>query len=225
MRYNIFYQIHKALRAMMYETAAELQRTDFDNQEQTEKALVNVVTVVDLFDKHAYVEDTLIFSAVQQYEPSIVDAFEQEHVKDHELSGKLRTLITIFESSERNEEKILLGSAIRKVFVEFLVFNLEHMAKEENVINNLLWRYYADGEIHALEQKIISGQTLETAALVWKWMLRGLSNQEIINWLKTVEKNAPESVFNNLFAMSERELSDLRFRQVLEGLTEGAMLA
>jgi hemerythrin-like domain-containing protein len=225
MGYNIFYQIHKALRAMLYETAIELQRTDFNNEEEAEAILEKITTVVDLFGKHAHTEDTLVFPAVEHYEPSVVDAFEKEHVKDHELSQKLRTLTVIFDSLETDEEKTQLGSAIRKAFIEFLVFNLEHMAKEEDVINNLLWRYYRDEEIHAFEQKIISGQTPEAISLVWKWMLRGLSNQEIIRWLKTVEKNAPEFVFNNLFAAAERELPKLRFRMILEGLTEGAMLA
>jgi hypothetical protein len=225
MRYNIFYQIHKALRAMLYHTATELQRTDFNNQEEAEAALADIKTVVDLFDKHAYHEDNLVFSAVQQYEPSVVDSFEQEHVKDHELSEKLRTLTVIYSSLEKDEEKIQLGSAIRKSFVEFLAFNLEHMAKEEDIINNLLWRYYSDEQIHSIEQQIISVQTPEATALVWKWMLLGLSNREIAGWLRIVEKNAPEFVFNTLFATAEKELPNHRFRLILEGLTEGAMRA
>jgi DUF438 domain-containing protein len=225
MRYNTFYQIHKALRAMLYETAIELQRTDFDNEEESAEALTNIENVVNLFDKHAYHEDTLVFPAVEKYEPSIVDAFEQEHVRDHELGSKLRTLIAMFDSVESDDDKNQLGSAIRKSFVDFLAFNLEHMAKEEDIINNLLWRYYTDDEIRAIEYQIVSKQTPEATALVWKWMLRGLSNQEITGWLKVVEKNAPEVVFNSLFSMAEKELPNSRFRQVLEGLTEGAMLA
>jgi hypothetical protein len=224
MRYNIFYQIHKALRAMLYETAIELQRTDF-NEDEAGSILQKITAVVDLFDKHAHTEDTLVFPAVAQYEPSVVDVFEKEHVRDHELSQNLRTVISIFSSLETDEEKIQLGSALRKAFVDFLIFNLDHMAKEEDVINNLLWRYYRDEQIHVIEQKIISSQTPETASVVAQWMLRGLSNGEIIRWLKGVEKNAPEFVFNNLFAAAEKELPRLRFRQVLEGLTEGAMLA
>jgi len=210
---------------MLYETAIELQRTDFNNDDEAETILMNIMTVVDLFDKHAYVEDNLVFPSVEKYEPSVIDAFEQEHVKNHELCGKLRALVAIFVPLKTNEEKIQLGSAIRKIFVEFLVFNLEHMAKEEDIINNLLWRYYTDADIRAIEHQIVSSQTPEATALAWKWMLRGLSNTEITSWLKAVEKNAPEFVFNNLFATAEKELSNIRFRQVLEGLTEGAMLA
>ena len=225
MRYNIFYQIHKGLRAMLYETAIQLQRTDFNNDEEAETILIQITSVVDLFDKHAYFEDNLVFPAVVQYEPSMVDSFEQEHVKDHQLSAKLRTLMAMFDSLEGNDERIELGSALRKSFVEFLTFNLEHMAKEEDTINNLLWRYYTDEQIRAIEHQIVSSQTPEATAIAWKWMLRGLSNQEITRWLKTVEKNAPEFDFNNLFAAAEKELPNVRFRQVLEGLTEGAMLA
>ena len=35
-RYNLFYQIHKGLRTMLYETAIGLQQTDFCNEEETD---------------------------------------------------------------------------------------------------------------------------------------------------------------------------------------------
>jgi hemerythrin-like domain-containing protein len=223
MRYNSFYQVHKALRAMLYETAIELQRTDFNNEEQATAVLSNITTIVDVFDKHAYNEDKYVFAAIAEYEPSVVDSFEQEHVRDHELGVQVRTLINIYPTLKTDEEKKHLGSAMRKTFIDFLTFNLVHMAKEEDVINNLLWRYYSDEQIKAIEKKIISSQAPESTAIVWKWMLRGLSNLEITNWLKAVEKNAPEVVFNNLFATAERELPKARFRQVIEELTEGQM--
>jgi hypothetical protein len=222
MRYNTFYQVHKALRAMLYETAAELQRTDFINEEETSSVLASITTVVDVFDKHAYNEDHFVFSAVEQYEPSVVDSFEQEHVRDHELSTQLRTLINIYRTLKTDEEKIQLGSGLRKAFVDFLAFNLVHMAKEEDIINNLLWRYYTDEQIRAIERQIISNQTPESTAVVWKWMLRGLSTSEIINWLRTVERNAPQVVFKNLFLAAEKELPGNRFREVVNELKRAA---
>lgn len=225
MRYNSFYQVHKALRAMLYETAIELQRTDFNNNEEAMAVLSSITTIVNVFDKHAYNEDQYVFAAVTQYEPSIVDSFEQEHVKDHELAVQLRTLINIYPTLETDDEKNQLGSAMRKAFIDFMTFNLVHMAKEEDVINNLLWRYYTDDQIKAIERKIISNQTPESTAIVWKWMLHGLSNLEITNWLRAVEKNAPEVVFNNLFATAEKELPAIRFRQVIEELTQRQMVA
>jgi len=225
MRYNTFYQVHKALRAMLYETASELQRTDFNSGEEVTSLLANITTVVDVFDKHAYNEDRFVFPAVEQYEPSVIDSFEQEHVRDHELSSQLRTLINIYSSLKSDEERIQLGSALRKAFVDFLAFNLVHMAKEEDIINNLLWRYYTDEQIRAIEKQIIAIQAPESTAVVWKWMLRGLSTWEITNWLKAVKKSAPEFMFNNLVATAEKELPHDRFQQVVGELTEARVRA
>jgi hypothetical protein len=50
--------------------------------------------------------------------------------------------------------------------------------------------------------------------------LRGLSNREIIDWLRAVEKSAPRFVFNNLVATAEKELPGDLFQQVVDELTE-----
>ena len=99
------------------------------------------------------------------------------------------------------------------------------MAKEEDIINNLLWRYYTDHQIRAIEKQIIAMQAPESTAVVGKWMLRGLSNREIIDWLKAVEKSAPRFVFNNLVATAEKELPGDRFQLVAGELTEARVRA
>jgi hemerythrin-like domain-containing protein len=225
MRYNIFYRIHKGLRAYLYETGLALQRTDFTNEEEALSILQSINKIVELFESHAYHEDNYIFTAIEQYEPSVADAFEKEHVKDHELGEKLSALLASYNTLKTDAEKIQYGSDIRTTFVDFMAFNLVHMAKEEDIINNLLWRYYSDEEILAIEHKIVSNQNPEDAATVLKWMIRGLSNVEIINWMKAVEKNAPEEIFNKLFITAENELNEDRFRIIIEGLTEGQMVA
>src|SRR6478672_3107699 len=207
MRYNTFYQVHKALRAMLYETASELQRTDFNSGEEVTSLLVNITTVVDVFDKHAYNEDHFVFPAVEQYEPSVVDSFEQEHVKDHELSTQLRTLINIYSSLKTDEERTQLGSALRKAFVDFLAFNIVHMAKEEDIINNLLWRYYTDDQIRAIEKQIIAIQAPESTAVVWKWMQHCLTKGKTTIWWRGEKKNPQGLVLKILAQTQKKKLS------------------
>ena len=106
-----------------------------------------------------------------------------------------------------------------------MVFNLEHMAKEEDVLNKILWRYYTDPELMAITRQIINEVPADYLGQYNKWMMRGLNNGEIAKWLKGAERNAPEVVFQSLFATAEKELPEKRFREVLEGLTEGMMVA
>jgi hemerythrin-like domain-containing protein len=224
MRVNIFNQIHKGLRALLYESSLLLQQTDFSD-EQEMKAVINRVTVVaDLFDDHAHHEDTYVLPAIQQYEPSIVDAFEQEHAMDAKLTRALKDSLQALQMASplvRQE----MANELSRTFIQFMIFNLEHMSKEENILNKILWRYYADADILDLQRKIVSSLSPWSAKMGSQWMMRGLNNPEIINWLRAVEDAAPENVFQDLFATAERELPEHRFRKVLETITEGVMLA
>lgn len=224
-RYNMFHQIHMGLRALLYETALRLQHTDFWHLEEAEEAVARIEEVTRLFEKHAYSEDNHIFSAIEKYDPAIADAFEQEHVQDHALSEALLGTISLYKSAPVITEKIVAAKAIHAAYVKFMVFNLEHMAKEEEVLNPLLWRYYTDSELKAITHRIVAGIEPGQLGQFNVWMMRGLNNEEITGWLKEVEKNAPEQVFQELFTVAEKELPQRRFRQILESLTEGAMLA
>lgn len=224
-RYNMFLQVHKGLKALLYETALQVQHTDFWNVDEAEHVIEKINEVVRLFEKHAHSEDTIVFPAIEKYEPSVKDAFEQEHVQDLILGQRLERAIRAYDDAPVIVEKAEAGKQLEAAFLDFMVFNIEHMVKEEKVINPILWRYYTDDELHAITHTIVSQVPPEYMSRYSKWMMRGLNNLEISAWLREVEKNAPEPVFQGLFATAESELPERRFRQILECLTEGAMLA
>ncbi|MBP6287447.1 MAG: hemerythrin domain-containing protein [Ferruginibacter sp.] len=224
-RYNIFYQVHKGLRAMLYETAILLQQTDFSNEEETNTIAECISEVVVLFDKHAHSEDSNILNTIESFEPSVAGLFAAEHVKDHELSNRLTALVNMLHAATLDQEKEQLGSALRVAFTEFVAFNLEHMAKEERELNRLLWDNFSDEELHGITMQIISQIPVDLLNAFNFWMMRGLSNNEIIHWLKQIKNTAPDAVFNGMMQLAETELSQQRFSIVTESLTEGAMLA
>ena len=210
---------------MLYETAIHIQHADFWNVDETEEVIERINEVARLFDKHADSEDEHVFPAVEKYDPAIADAFEQEHIKDHLLGKLLTDSIVRYQAAPVITEKVEVAREVQTNYVKFMTFNLEHMAKEEEVLNKILWRYYTDAELMAITRQIISGVPADYVLQYNRWMMRGLNNGEITKWLKTVERNSPEAVFRSLFTTAEKELPERRFRQVLEGLTEGVMLA
>ena len=224
-RYNIFNQVHKGLRALLYETIIKLQQTDFTDAEDADETVQQVKIILDLFDEHAHTEDTFILPAIVEYEPSVVDVFAQEHVKDLALSNKLNGLLQAFSLTISPDAKREIGAAISTAVFEFMLFNLEHMKKEEDVLNKLLWRYYDDEVLHGITMNIIANVPADKMPLYNKWMMRGLSNTEIIGWLKQVKNNAPEFVFNSFVDLAVDELAECRWQKIQEQLTEGAMLA
>lgn len=219
-RYNIFNQIHKALRALLYETALTLQQTNFLNKKEANASLEQLAEVLELFEKHAHTEDNFLLPALAQYEPSVVNVFEEEHDKDHELAQRLTGLLFVFRHSVENETRQETGRAIVISFTAFLVFNLEHMAKEETVLNRLLWRYYSDEELHGITQQILAHLSPEDTARYSRWMMRGLNNEEIARWLQGVKDSAPDFVYNDLLSAAQHELSNSRWRGIRTRLTE-----
>jgi hypothetical protein len=219
-RFNSFYLVHKGLRAMLYDAALTLQQTDFTDNIEAAAAISKVEKVLFIFERHAYHEDTFINPAVEPYEPEIAVSFENEHKEDHRLANSLKNLLIIYENTFLPEEKISCGSAIIKTFREFLVFNLEHMAKEETLLNHALWRHFTDDEIKEISRKLVASIPPDEMQAVARWMFRGMSNTDAIGWLKEIKHTGPEFAFRGLMKIAQEEIGEARFTIVREGLEE-----
>lgn len=219
-RYNSFNIIHKGLRAALYQTALQLQQTDFTEEEQTEEALSRVREIVMLFEGHAHKEDSFVLPMINEYEPSVVAAFNSEHEEDEKLGLELNSAVEKVAGSSSDPEKTIAGRELTESFVRFMVFNLNHMAKEEDIINKILWRYYSDEEIKAVVGKISKADPPWIQEFYVKWMIRGISNTEAIDWMKAVEKGVPPIVFQSLVQKAEQELPKGRFEKISQSLSE-----
>jgi hypothetical protein len=158
--------------------------------------------------------------AIERSEPSVVKKFEDEHLAGHLLSDRLKHLLNIFRTAENDPDKLMCGSAIAKAFVEFMVFNLEHMAREELIINEVLWKEYTDGEIQFLTRKITENIPPAEKAMSAKWFLKGVNHIEAIQWLKQVKETLPDSLFEKILGIAETELPELSREKVLVGVRE-----
>jgi hypothetical protein len=224
-RYNIFNHIHKALRALLYHTALTLQQTDFTDDIDAEEVLKLVSDVTTLLDKNSDAKDKYILPAVEPFEPGIAATLNCDHYADVAISKCLASTIAYFRNTDSNEEKEAFGTKITNKFTELMMFRLKQMAKEEDVLNRILWNYYSNEQLLTIENTITENTSEETQTFVARWMMRGMNNAEIVKWMKSVEKNASCRVCQTLLEMAETELSEHRFRQVEASLTEGALVA
>ena len=224
-RYNSFNIIHKGLRAALYQTALQLQQTDFTENDQVEDAINKVREVVLLFEGHAHKEDHFVLPLINEYEPSVVATFNAEHQKDEQLGLELEGAVKKLSQSSTSQEMIVAGGELTTSFVRFMVFNLEHMAKEEDIINQILWRYYSDDEIKAVVAQISQSTPPWMHDFYAKWMLRGISNGEVISWMKMIEKAQPPVVFQTLVQKAEQELPRKRFQKIRQSLKQTAAVA
>lgn len=218
MRYNIFNQIHKALRSLLYETAGLIQQTDFTDATESAEALNKIHQIVDIFEKHALHEDTYVLPAIASYDPALIQSFEQEHEEDNALGQRLKGLMNAFNNSVSSADRIDAGNAIQTAFVEFMVFNLNHMAREERILNIALWKHYSDVEIVGINNNIVANIPLPELRGTSVWMMRSMNNGEIITWLKEVRSHAPEPAYQMLYLIASDELPPVRWQKVKTAL-------
>jgi hypothetical protein len=213
-RYNAFNMIHKGLRALLFETGITLMRTDFSDDAQGTQAIQAVLTVADLFNDHAFHEDSHVLPAVAKFNSSLQREFEEEHEEDEELANQLSLLSDSYLHAISSERRKEIGKQLLYTYYEFTAFNLYHMNKEEKKLNAALWDNYSDEEIQGIQQRIVSSIAPEKMALDGKWMMRGVNDPEIKNWLSQVKHSAPDPVFRQLVALGERELGEIRWNKV-----------
>jgi len=216
-RYNTFNNVHKGMRALLYNTAMCIQHTDFGTDEAN-TTIEKVLEVVELFNSHAHHEDTHVLPMIDSHNPQLVEEFESEHVVDHRLSQSLADHCQAWLNAATEGERIMCGQALFYAFNEFVAFNLYHMNKEENVLLLNLWQHYTDGELLASEKVLIASVPPDIRMKVTGWMMRGISDNEVVQWLKGAKLGAPAEVFNALAAAAQQNIAPNRWQKIAEAL-------
>jgi hypothetical protein len=217
-RFNAFSMIHKALRSMLYHNAMDLQQADFTNVEASLKVIGQTELIVELFDDHAGHEDTNVLPMLKGKNDALVDQFESEHVKDHKLGNAVREGIHQYKNAASGAERIAAGQKIFYAFNDFIAFNLEHMNREEIVLNETLWANYSDPEIMAVNQKIAASVPPEKAVVNFKWMMRACNDMELLNFVRMIRANAPAPVAAMVDQLAEQEIPAERWTVIKEQL-------
>lgn len=225
LRFNPFNQIHKGLRALLYDTALLMQHTDFTHEAERAEVIERVRLVNYLFHHHAHTEDNRIFPMIEPYAPQIQADFEAQHETDHQLSEDLEKCVVRFTETNTPEQNLLAAQQLAHAFHAFLAFNVEHMAKEETVINQVLWQYYTDAQLMAKVQEIGSSIPPEDNRHFTYWMLKGMATHEIVQWFNAIKLSAPPQVFDFFCQIAEKALPENKWNIVRDSLHEGALLA
>lgn len=216
-RYNVFNQIHKGLRHLMYDTALRIQTTDMSATD-AEEVINSVSLVVDLFDEHAHHEDKFVLPMVEKHNPALVADFEKDHELDHKLSEGLRELVAAWKNAATAQERNTIGQGIFYAFNEFIAFNLYHMNREEDTMLATLWKHNTDEELIAASQAIVASIPPDILMLESKWMMRSMNNAEITEWMTAIKHGAPAEVYTAYMQMAEQELPAERYHAISAAL-------
>jgi len=213
-RYNIFKRTHKGMRSMLFEAGARIQQTDFTKAKQADAAIDIAKQTTRSFLYHLNKEDNILYLSIVLYAPYIVAMIEQTNAKDERLAKSIDTIIEDYKNLDTKAEMISFGLRLQAAFFEFTAAVLQHMNKEETVINELLWSHYTDKQLVALEVEMLKQSTPEACTWYTGKILKELSNSEIIVWINGIAELASSTIIEKLISTTQRVLPIDRWQMI-----------
>ncbi len=186
--------------------------------------LHTIAEVLYYFGQHALYVERFLFPFIVDHNPGLIGIFRQQYQSNLVQAQRLRGVMTVYGHAVNEEERSAAGKSIARAFTIFLVNHLDSMSREDNLLNSVLWRLYADTELQALEREIVVKMTARDLATLSKWAIRGMNNAEIIDWLRLIERTSVSTVFACFFHSAERELPAYRWDSIQEVLAEGSSI-
>ena len=213
-RYNIFKRTHKGLRSMLFDAGARIQQTDFTKTKQADAAIDIVRQTTRSFMYHLSKEDNILYHSVVLYAPYIVAMIEQTNIKDEKLARSIDKLIEQYKDLATKNEMISFGLQLQAAFFEFTAAVLQHMNKEETVVNELLWSNYTDRQLVALEVEMLKQSTPEACTWYTGKILKELSNSEILIWINGIAEHASSNIIEKLISTTQKVLPIDRWQMI-----------
>ena len=213
-RYNIFKKTHKGLRSMLFDAGAKIQQTDFSRSKQANAAIDLIKQATRSFLYHLSKEDTIIFHSVVLYAPYIVAMIEQTNLKDQALAESIDKIIDQQKDQDPKKEMIAFGHQLQAVFFEFTAAVLQHMNKEETVINEILWSNYSDSQLIAIEVEMMKQESSSDSTWYTGKILKELSNREILMWVDIIKEHATPFMLKKLISTARIVLPIDRWQMI-----------
>lgn len=210
---------------MLYETAISLQLTDFRTGEGLEHLASKINTILLLTEDYTAKQEAYVFSAIADYEPSVIDAFRQKHTTIRHAMEELSLVVQETTGAAQPHERVEAGRRLETLYTQFLRCQLKIMAEKERVLQPILWRYYSEDCLRALQQELMQHDDCQLCLLQANWIIKTLEEEDLVAWLRTVEKKASPECMQLLLAAAEEQIEGDRFGKITEALTEGVLLA
>jgi len=216
-RYDIYRNIHMALRAYMAEVLLAVGRMDPEDPAERADNLSQVLELVDFCRMHLAKEDKFLHPAMEARAPGSASQTLGDH--DHHKSDfeALEAAVAAVETAAPGTRQGPALALYRSLAL-FVGENFVHMHIEETDHNEVLWRTHSDQEIIAIEQAIIASLTPEDKPTSLRWMLPALSPQVRGMMVGMLAQQLPPEAVAGILQMLKPHLSNTNWDKLTKAL-------
>lgn len=185
-RYNIFSKSHNGLRHLVLEAGTKIHKCDFGSISDVNECIVTLLKAIRYYVYHIRKEDLIIYRAINPIAPYIVTLLEGINAKGIEVASSIEHKIYQFNSEGQARGIIDFGIDLQSSIFSFTSVVVQHIKKEEIVVNELLWQNFTDCELLELEVKMLSHFVPEEKEWFNNEVMKCLDDHEIAVWIDNI---------------------------------------
>lgn len=216
-RYDIYRQIHKALRIAFAQTHAHVGRMDCGDPDDTHAALRAVEELLAACRNHLAHENTFVHAALEARAPaSSRRTAEEHHHHDDAILRLSQACVDVARAEPAQRQHV--ADRLYDELGEFIADSLVHMRYEETANNTALWSLYSDAELVAIEQALIASIAPQELLPTLAGIVAAVPPHERVAMLDGIRQSAPPPVFDAMLAAGLRVLGENDREKLLRGL-------
>jgi hypothetical protein len=205
-RFNLYRDVHKAIRMFLSEFSLLAGRTDYSDQADLTSLKESFDQVYNLFSVHTKVEDDHIMPLLKQFDEALYKQLEDDHHEVDTMLEDLKAQVSAINSSD--------GDAVAKGYDfflhtnRFIAFNLKHLDEEERLAMPLLWENMNDEDLIACFGKIRADIPPPLMNAYYQYMFPSMRVFDIGMMLKGVKAAAPPEIFEKILGVANSSISE-----------------
>jgi hemerythrin-like domain-containing protein len=213
-RPDLFTQIHKGIRSLLYDLGNNIQTADFSSRESSATALNRLDHDLDLLHEHGGHEDSVYFPPLKEHEGEVVHLMTDEHAEIGRKIGSVREAMRVVREAEDGDLALERGGKLNKIFNHFAAYYLRHMNHEEETAMPAMWRHFTDEELLAMRAAVQTSIPPQRYAEWLKWMMPSLNDPELVGFLGAMKESAPPAVMERVLSIAGTALAAGRWQAV-----------
>lgn len=216
-RFDIYRQIHKALRIAFAQTHAHVGRMDCADPDDMHAALRAVEDLLAACRSHLAHENAFVHAALDARAPAASRrTAEEHHHHDDAILRLSQACVEVARAEPAQRQRI--ADRLYDELGEFIADNLAHMRYEETVNNTALWTHYDDAELVAIEQALVASIPPHELLPTLAGIVAAVPPHDRVALLDGIRRSAPSPVFDAMLAAALQALGERDREKLLRGL-------
>lgn len=207
-RLDVYRDIHKAVRAELFEGARRLGRADWRDQAEVEALQARVGRLIVELRDHVRHEEEHMHPLIERRVPGAVGVLRADHEQQEAFLDEFEAFAErVFAMEPGDPMRARAGLEVYRALSRFIAVYLPHLEHEETTITRALWELSTNEELAETYGRLVGTMPREELIGSLEIMLPAINPHERVELLGGIRAGMPD-FYDEAAAVAQRVLSE-----------------